>query len=138
MIRHKPTGTYSTGGTSPTFTTKGKVWNSLGALKNHLNLATDSYWTPKHIGLRSEFRKYADCEVVTFEVVQNEKVAPFVLSEYLTNKIVERKNERLEKANVNLWPHRQNYFPLMVTYLDGTVEVIDPNDSLNDNSIPND
>jgi hypothetical protein len=136
MIRHKPTGTYSTGGMNPCFTSKGKVWNSLGALKNHLNLAiasTSGYWNPKHIGLRSEFRKYGECELVTFEIVHNESAGPFNLFDYLNDKIVADKEKALSNFNGNP-NHYQKAFPVMVTYPDGTKEILDPLDSINDNS----
>jgi hypothetical protein len=35
-IRSKTTGLFSTGGTSATFTTKGKTWTGMGPLKAHL------------------------------------------------------------------------------------------------------
>lgn len=42
MIHHKRLGLYKTGGTPSNWTRKGKVWNSIGALKNHLNLHKDN------------------------------------------------------------------------------------------------
>ena len=36
-IRDKKTGLFSRGGVNPLWSEKGKTWNSLGALKNHMN-----------------------------------------------------------------------------------------------------
>lgn len=55
-------GLFSTGGMEPRFNKRGKVWTSIGALKNHLNQFRDShYWTPHN----SEIR---DWKVVEFEL----------------------------------------------------------------------
>jgi hypothetical protein len=133
MIRHKPTGHFSTGGMSPTFTTKGKVWNSLGALKNHLNFATDNYWNPKNIGVRSEFRKYPECEIVSFEMISAEKPGPFEMVEYLNNKITERKNTILDRIKYNPRLYRDD-LPITVTYTDGTKEIVN---SIGNDNTPN-
>jgi len=53
-IRNPRTGLYSTGGTTPRWTKKGKVWRGVGPLKNHLNLIRG--------------RVYEGCEVVEFEM----------------------------------------------------------------------
>jgi len=54
-IRDPNTGLFSSGGMSPSFSKKGKVWKGIGPLKNHLNLV--------------KRRTYEGCEVV--EVVVN-------------------------------------------------------------------
>jgi len=56
-IRRKSDGLFSTGGTDPAFTTKGKAWSGKGPLHLHL----------------SQFRNvqvYAGCEIVGFEYVE--------------------------------------------------------------------
>lgn len=53
-IQHTPSGHFSTGGTTPSFTAKGKVWVSKAALSSHLNLVDPAY--------------YKDCVVLEFEV----------------------------------------------------------------------
>ena len=58
QIRHTPTGRYSTGGMSPRFTAKGKVWNTKGSLSAHLNLIQPS--------------QYKDCVIVEIEIVRHE------------------------------------------------------------------
>jgi hypothetical protein len=37
-IRHKQTGLYSLGGHTPNWSKSGKVWRSMGALRNHLRV----------------------------------------------------------------------------------------------------
>lgn len=59
-VRHPKSGLYSTGGTSPRWNTKGKVWNNKGALSNHLKLVND----------RTAYGE--DCEVVTIEITMVE------------------------------------------------------------------
>ena len=56
-----PDGSFSTGGACPRFTKKGKVWNGLGPLKNHLRIFET---LPK---------QYAGCVVVELELVPIEK-----------------------------------------------------------------
>lgn len=47
-IRHSETGEFSTGGLYNKWTKNGKVWNSIGALRNHLALWQDmGYGKPK-------------------------------------------------------------------------------------------
>jgi hypothetical protein len=42
-IKDAANGKYSTGGMSPNWTSRGKVWNSKGALKAHLNQFCKDY-----------------------------------------------------------------------------------------------
>jgi hypothetical protein len=79
-IRRKSDGLYSTGGHYPSFTVKGKVWNSKSALHNHLNFnpttTTYSYSQNPFIGAQYEKHDaYAGCELVEIEVVQTEKTS---------------------------------------------------------------
>jgi hypothetical protein len=60
MIRNKKTGLFSTGGSSPTFSTKGKIWPSSTALNGHLSSLGNSYIA----------KVYADCEIIAFELVE--------------------------------------------------------------------
>lgn len=67
-VRRQTDGLYSTGGIAPTFSEKGKVWNTLGALKNHLNLLN-----------KSGASCYQDCEIVPIEVTYREtKATPMI------------------------------------------------------------
>jgi hypothetical protein len=79
MIRNKLTGLYSTGGGthSPTcgFSKAGKMWATLGALKNHLRMFDNSYRSDKgnlvHLNkwMENIERRYKDCEVIEVEVI---------------------------------------------------------------------
>jgi len=51
-------GEFSTGGMSPYFTKKGKVWKHLGHVKRHMSQMSD----------RELLDRYADCEIVTYQV----------------------------------------------------------------------
>lgn len=63
------TGLFSTGGYEPQWTKQGKVWNSIGSLKNHLQLYARGL-----CGKRRDIP--ASWEVVTFEVVTSPSGAP--------------------------------------------------------------
>ena len=52
-----PDGTFSTGGSSPKRSKKGKTWNSLGNIKSHLRLL----WKQSC---------YQDAEIIVFEVTE--------------------------------------------------------------------
>jgi hypothetical protein len=57
-IQHTPSGRFSTGGQSPRWSTKGKVWVSKAALSSHLTLVDPS--------------EYKDCVVLEFEVTHTQ------------------------------------------------------------------
>lgn len=61
-IRSREDGLYSCGGMDPSFSKKGKTWNSVGSLKNHLNIVSDT-------------SVYADCDVIEIEVRHTEAVS---------------------------------------------------------------
>mgnify|MGYP006928179905 CR=1 FL=1 len=58
-IRRKSDGFFSNGGSTPGFTKRGKLWKGMGPLNNHINIL----YKPS---------VYADCELVTFELVEEE------------------------------------------------------------------
>lgn len=45
-VKNLRTGLYSTGGGYPSWTKRGKLWTSKGALKNHLNLVRQAAYLP--------------------------------------------------------------------------------------------
>lgn len=59
-------GLYSMGGTSIGFSKNGKVWRTIGQLKNHLNLFKN--WKTKRINIPYQ---YKECQIVTFKVVED-------------------------------------------------------------------
>jgi len=73
-IRRKSDGLFSTGGSSPGFSKKGKTWSTRANLDRHLGMLLqypDRFW-----GLPV----YKDCEVITFitEVTDYEPVDKFI------------------------------------------------------------
>jgi len=63
-IRRRSDGLFSTGGSPPGFTKKGKLWRTQGALTNHFNLV--SGWQGKAQDV------YANCDIVTYELTEQE------------------------------------------------------------------
>ena len=66
-IRDRKTGLYSRGGVNPQWSKQGKTWNSLGALKNHMNS-----WSLMYLGTTSD-KPREEWEVV--ELVYKVEVA---------------------------------------------------------------
>lgn len=69
-ITDPETGLFSTGGSDPKWTKKGKIWRTLGALKNHLNIVQMERWVGPWSGQRrrEQFNPYEGCQVVLCEV----------------------------------------------------------------------
>lgn len=66
LIRSPFRKSFSSGGTGSHFWKMGKIWNSLGSLKNHLNLGfTRKYGNNKCITLN--FTEYLECELVILD-----------------------------------------------------------------------
>jgi hypothetical protein len=57
-IRRKTDGLFSSGGTYPTFSKKGKTWTARGHVTSHLS----------QFGDRKKEQYYKDCEVVRIEI----------------------------------------------------------------------
>lgn len=68
-LRCKSTGLYSTGGSWVTWTTKGKVWNSLKGLSGHLAMHTGSVYNGRW---NQSGIPWDDIEIVVLEVRENE------------------------------------------------------------------
>ncbi len=98
-IRRKSDGLFSNGGTSPSFTKKGKIWSTRGGLTNHFHLLA-SYSR----GRREAKEFYADCEVVTFEltetVIEAESCLDHLQAIADRNAEKERKSEERRKERV--------------------------------------
>lgn len=65
-IRRQADGLFSTGGTSPDFNDKGKVWKARNHVSSHMK-QVGSYYSGK---TKNDY--YRDCDVVTFEVAETE------------------------------------------------------------------
>lgn len=60
-IREKESGLYSNGGMHPNWSKKGKIWNTRGAVSNHLRIASSHY--------------YKNAEIVEFFISETEDVS---------------------------------------------------------------
>lgn len=78
-IRRKD-GLFSTGGTTPSFTKKGKVWRQRGHVSNHL------------AQMHRPESTYCDCELVEYQLIEAEVGATLIAEAVAAMK--ERKDER--------------------------------------------
>lgn len=96
-IRDKETGLFSTGGTYPRFTNKGKSWSGMDALKNHIN---------QFKGRESRWR-YDNCEVIEMVLVESE------LNKYDPNDLLnmgreaEKKRKEESERKYKEWTERE-------------------------------
>lgn len=63
-IRNKATGLWSTGGSSPRWTKKGKIWSTYAHVKSHLRGVAGTRYATVMNGI-------ADWEIVELEVIEN-------------------------------------------------------------------
>lgn len=83
-IRRKKDGLFSMGGSCPKFSKKGKIWQGLGPLKNHLNLVLQLHHTalrckrnvtaaahPYYQDYNNIF-VYEDCELIEYLLEERE------------------------------------------------------------------
>ena len=98
LQRHSD-GKFSTGGTSPSFTERGKAWGNIGALKNHLNLflVNDPAFKKdefgRTIGRHDRYYAHPDypydgCELRTYRSY----LADYEDMESVTNELIEARN----------------------------------------------
>jgi hypothetical protein len=98
-IRDKATGLFSSGGSMPDWSSKGKAWNNRGALSSHLSIVNN-------IGV------YNNAEMIEYETIEN-AIIPIVdlleqkklkkaeqtrkYNEYIQKTIEERERKLLEE-----------------------------------------
>lgn len=82
------TGLFSSGGTNPRFKKKGKIWSSLGHLKNHLALFTEKYY-------RDNADPYRKAKAKAFDIVTGKEL--FDVSEYIDRRGKEMMIEREQR-----------------------------------------
>jgi len=87
-IRRRSDGLFSTGGSSPKFTKKGKRWSTIGHVKAHLSMFVGFGYDNSSV--------YAGCELVAFEIstVETEKIAMEQLMETYFQERKEREQLR--------------------------------------------
>lgn len=94
-IRHKPTGLFSTGGTGPRFTKKGKSWSCLAHVRLHLaqfKWSNGNGWA----------WPYKDCEVVTYGYVETGVVDIEVERTRTADRQAEKASEQTRKRQEEL------------------------------------
>lgn len=78
-IRNKQTGLFSTGSCEPKWKKTGKIWKTIGALKNHLNLfdVEFGFSEPSSAGIyygynyyNSIYNNLEDWEIIEYEFVE--------------------------------------------------------------------
>ena len=94
-IRRKSDGLFSSGGSFPTFSKRGKIWKRKGDLTSHLNLTTQST-TNRDV--------YKNCELVVYEVTEQE-VSTQLLKEYIEERKVLK--QQREEEQLNRWRQQQ-------------------------------
>lgn len=105
-IRRTTDGFYSAGGSSPTFTKKGKIWKTLSAVNLHIHSALghgyDRYNMFQYPNLK---QLYKDCELVEYQIIESgtSNVLNIVESihQQLEDKNVEREKQRI------VWQRKQ-------------------------------
>lgn len=102
-LRRKSDGLYSNGGSWPSFTSKGKTWNTLAALSGHLAQHTgDRYAKTRryHWHDKQEGVDWQDLEIVCLEVREN-VVEKQEASEYVLG-MKERREKREAKKKQSM------------------------------------
>lgn len=82
MIRNATTGLYSSGGSYPTWTAKGKRWNRRGFITSHMSNST---------GYRNAAEFYKDAVIVEFEYEPIE-VGTTPMREFIERKLNEKED----------------------------------------------
>lgn len=86
-IRRRTDGLFSTGGSYPRFTSKGKIWSKIGYLRRHLSMFATKL-------LR---QYYNDCEIVEFKVEVSE-VGTQIISDEIRRISEERQKKQERRA----------------------------------------
>lgn len=106
-------GLYSTGGSNPRWTAKGKTWSGTGPLKNHLHFIRNSWAT------RAYGNPYKDAELVAFVVSEEEsaRLDLHTLQDDLAAQVEEqRKQYELQAAKRRAEYERKEYERLAAKY----------------------
>lgn len=89
-IRHKLTGLFSTGGSNPFWTKKGKTWSSIGHVKSHISGVVDYGYRDKS--------DMVNWEIIEIEV--SETLTPLCTANDIANeKIKKNKEHELKLAS---------------------------------------
>ena len=85
VIADPATGLFSTGGTNPKFKKKGKIWSTLGHLKNHLAQFMEKYYS-------KGADPYRETKAKAYDIVTGKEL--FDVSEYINIRGKEKMQER--------------------------------------------
>lgn len=86
-IRHKITGLYSRGGSSPFWNKKGKTWSTLGHLKRHIANVVDSRY--------HKMNDMVNWEIIEIEV--SETLTPICTAQDIALEKVKKNQEQKQK-----------------------------------------
>lgn len=106
-IRRKTDGLFSSGGSSPSFSKKGKVWRSQSAISLHFSMLvkySDSYYKRDYLGV------YEDCEVIAYEMKEIESKPAFEWADRIRERKEMRKQEREEAHRTWLEENRRKEY----------------------------
>ena len=95
-VRQKGTELYSTGGSTPKWTKKGKVWSGIGSLKNHLVQVETPRRTSWSVLGHVPVHPYRDAEIVVMVMKETETMSPMEMLRDLRVKKDETKAKQLE------------------------------------------
>jgi len=90
-IRRTTDGLFSMGGSTPGFNKTGKIWKQKGHLTRHLGQLDNR-------PIRDGKRRYDDCEIVPYELVETPAGPGVTIHAYLAE-INKRKQDREDAAN---------------------------------------
>ena len=76
-IRRRSDGLYSTGGAHPSFSKKGKTWDTLGHVSSHVGNNLGNYGD-----IKKSIPAYVDCELIEI-IVRHEDSAKLDMAEYV-------------------------------------------------------
>jgi hypothetical protein len=105
-IRSKKTGLFSTGGSSPRWSKKGKIWAGSGPLNNHLNVIKEYGGYGKIVYDREE------AELVEYELIEQE-ISSTALAEHIKgveDRIQQREDQRNKWQEENEKKQRRKQF----------------------------
>lgn len=100
-IRRKADGLFSTGGTTPSFTEKGKVWRSRKDISLHIGML---------LGYNLAIRNYEGCEIVAYETKEFSSESAIEWMDDISNKRNQRKEEQEEISERNKEANRRRQY----------------------------
>jgi hypothetical protein len=113
-IRDNVTGKFSTGGTTPTWDKKGKVWSTIAHVNSHLALVSNSYY-------RAFLYPESAC-VVEYEVTEVETASSYINSwqnAIFDKKLAKEKKRQEQRIEAECIRRRQEFDRLKAEFEPG-------------------